>query len=116
MPGRIPVDDPSVTTVESKEQLPEQEYRVGYFTGSGPGSNIEFQKTLETDRSPEQITGEMYARADQAYDDRELFVRGQEDQQFYDVNPIHEANGDLNLSEAEQHAESRSTVSESRGF
>ena len=116
MPGRIPVDDPSITSVESKEQLPDQEYRVGYFTGSGPGSDIEFQKALDRDRPPERITGEMYARANQAYDDRNLFVRGQEDQQYYDVDPIHEANGDLNLSEAEQHAESRSTVSESRGF
>lgn len=116
MPGRVPVDDPSITPVESEEQLPDQEYRVGYFTGTGPGSDMEFQKTLEISRPTEQISGEMYTRANEVYEDRDLFVRGQEDQQYYDVDPLHEAKGNLNLSEAEQHAESRSTVSESRGF
>ncbi|MFC7225628.1 hypothetical protein ACFQKF_21455 [Halalkalicoccus sp. GCM10025322] len=88
---------------------------MGYFTGSGPGSDVEFQQMLDRPRAPEKVTGEMYARVNEAREE-ELFVHGQEDQQFYDVNPIHEENSDLNLSEAEQHAESRSTVSESRGF
>lgn len=115
MPSRIPVDDPSITTIDAADDLPDQEYRVGYFTGTGPGPDMEFQKMLGTSRSTEMITGETYSRVDQTTDN-ELFVRGQEDQQYYDVSPISQSGGaDASLSEVEQNAESRSTVDDARG-
>lgn len=89
---------------------------MGYFTGTGPGSDIEFQKTLDVPRSTDTVTGEPYRRADMAYEDRELFVRGDDDQQYYDVRPAVEKNTGLGLSEAEQNAESRSTVDDARGM
>lgn len=116
MPGRIPVSDPSITTAETSEDLPDQKYRMGYFTGSGPGSDVEFQKTLNTPRPTEIVTGEPYRRADMAYEDRELYVRGEDDNQFYDVRPAVEKNTGLGLSAEEQNAESRSTVDDARGL
>lgn len=113
MPGRVPVNDPEITPVEAKDHLPDQEYRVGYFTGTGPGSDVEFQKMLDAPRSTDQVSGDMYARVNEAREE-DLFVLGQEDQEFYNVNPIHEANGNFDLSEEEQRAESRSTVDNAR--
>lgn len=115
MPGRIPVDDTSVTPIESSDDLPEQEYRVGYFTDTGPGSGTEFQGILNRERSTDEISGELYTRSNDVYAERDLYVRGQDDEQFYDVDPLHGiGGGDLSLSETEKHAESRSTVNDSR--
>ncbi|ADJ14511.1 hypothetical protein HacjB3_05600 [Halalkalicoccus jeotgali B3] len=116
--GRVSVDDPSITTVTSPDDLPgDQKYRAGYFTGSGPGTDIEFQKMLNVPRSSEMVTGETFKRVDDAYGERDLFVRGENDQQFYDVSEVAESdNHGLGLSEAEQNAESRSTVDNARGI
>lgn len=115
MPGRIPVDDPSITTIDTEDDLPDQRYRAGYFTETGAGSDMEFQKMLNTPRSTDMITSETYARVDESREE-DLFVRGQDDQQFYDVSPIvGSGSSGFGLSEAEQHAGSRSTVDDARG-
>lgn len=117
MPGRIPVDDPTVTTIESAEDLPnDQKYRAGYFTGSGPGTDLEYQKVLNVPRKREMVTSEDFGRVDEAYGERDLFVRGENDHQFYDVRPTVEKNSGLRLSAEEQNAESRSTVDDARGL
>lgn len=116
MPGRVPVDDPSPTTIETEDDLPDQEYRAGYFTGSGPGSDMEFQKTLDIPRPTEMVTGEQFKRVNDAYEERDLFIRGQDDQQFYDVDSLVDSGrSGIGLSEAEQTAESRSAVDDARG-
>ena len=115
MPGRVPVDDPSPTTIETEDDLPDQEYRAGYFTGTGSGSDVEFQKMLGVSRSKDMVTGETYKRVSETREE-DLFVLGQDDNQFYDVSPIEGSNSSgLGLSEAEQTAESRSAVDDARG-
>lgn len=87
---------------------------MGYFTGTGPGSGIEFQKMLSTERSADFIKSSRYERVNNAYEERDLLARGQDDGTYYDVNQIPRSGSSLNLSEAEQTAESRATVDEVR--
>ena len=109
--SRIP-SGVSLNNVVSRSDLAsDQKYRAGYFKPDG-----EFEGVGGTTSDRDWTLNKGYERLDKAYPDKTLVLQGAEDDEFYDIREVieNERYGGP-YSYAQQTAESRETVFNTRG-
>ncbi|SEP19678.1 hypothetical protein SAMN04487948_12044 [Halogranum amylolyticum] len=109
--SRIP-SSVSLNNVVSRSDLAsDQKYRAGYFKPDG-----EFEGVGGTTSDRDWTLNKGYERLDKAYPDKTLVLQGAEDDEFYDIREVieNERYGGP-YSYAQQTAESRETVFNTRG-
>ncbi len=109
--SRIP-PSVSLNKVTTRSELDsEQDYRAGYFLPNG-----EFKGVGGTSSNRDWTLDTGYERFDKAYSDKTILLQGAADEQFYDVRDVVENERYSGpYSHAQQNAESRETVFNTRG-
>ncbi|KTG07688.1 hypothetical protein AUR64_02270 [Haloprofundus marisrubri] len=102
----------SLNKIATRSELDsEQDYRAGYFLPNG-----EFKGVGGTSSNRDWTLNRGYERFDKAYSDKTILLQGATDEQFYDVRDVVENERYSGpYSHAQQTAESRETVFNTRG-